>query len=178
MPFIGNNPAFAGADGAQGFQGSQGPQGPQGLTGTLSSAGSNTQLVYVNSGTASGSPQLNYINTRNELQTANHVIKVNALGSITGSATINLANGNYVTATAIGPVTWAVTNLTGGSSYASYFVLELTNGGSATQTWMTNVRWPSGIAPSLSSSGVDILAFITDDNGANWRGVLSIDNSL
>ena len=120
---------------------------------------------------------MTFINTRNELQTYNHVAKVNALGNVSGSVTVNLSNGNFVTATATSGCSWSVTNLTGGSSFASYFLLELTNGGSGTQTWMSGIKWPAATAPTLQASGVDVLAFITDDNGTNWRGVLLMDNS-
>jgi hypothetical protein len=88
-----------------------------------------------------------------------------------------LAAGNFVTATATGSVQWSVTNTTGGSTYATIFVLELTNGGAGTQTWMSGIKWPSGTAPTLQTSGVDILAFVTDDNGSTWRGVLNMGNS-
>jgi len=88
-----------------------------------------------------------------------------------------LSLGNFISATATGACQWTVTNTTGGSTYASIFVLELTNGGTGTQTWMSGIKWPSGTPPTLQTSGVDVLAFITDDNGTIWRGVLSMSNS-
>ena len=50
-------------------------------------------------------------------------------------------------------------------------LLEVTNGGAHTVTWDTDIIWDSGSAPGLQTSGVDILAFITRDAGATWRGV-------
>jgi hypothetical protein len=106
----------------------------------------------------------------------NYNLVKNELGSVSGSVTINLASGHFVTAT----VTGAITSLTlsgQSSTNASGFVLELTNGGAHSIAWPGSVKWPSGTAPTLTSSGVDILAFVTDDDGTNWRGVLSMLDS-
>lgn len=85
------------------------------------------------------------------------------------ASAINCSLGNYFTKTATGALTWTVTNVP--ASGAFVFLLELTNGGTGTQTWMSGIKWPSGTAPSLTASGVDLLGFITDDGGATWRGV-------
>jgi hypothetical protein len=106
----------------------------------------------------------------------NYNLVKNILGDISGSVTINLLNGHFVTAT----VTGAVTNLTfsGHSSInASGFILELTNGGSFSIAWPNSVKWSGGTAPSLTISGVDVLAFVTDDDGTTWRGVVSMLDS-
>jgi hypothetical protein len=106
----------------------------------------------------------------------NYGLTHNALGSGSGTRTINLQSGNYVSATVTGATTFVFSNPLA-SPIACGFVLELTNGGSASITWPTSVRWPKGEAPILTISGVDILAFITDDGGTNWRGVVSILDS-
>jgi hypothetical protein len=101
----------------------------------------------------------------------------NALGSGSGSRTIDLSLGNYVSATVTGITTWTFSN-TLGSPAAMGFVIELTNGGSATQNWPSpSVKWPGGTAPTLTSSGVDVLTFVTDDGGTTWRGVVSMLDS-
>jgi len=99
----------------------------------------------------------------------------NAMGSGSGSRTINISLGNYVSATATGTTTWSFINPI--SPGACGFVLELTNGGSAAQTWPLAVKWPGGTAPTLTTSGVDILVFVTDDGGVTWRGVVSMLDS-
>lgn len=100
----------------------------------------------------------------------------NALGSGSGTRTINLQDGNYVSATVTGATTWVFSDPLA-SPNACGFVLELTNGGSATVNWPTSVRWAGGTAPTLTADGVDLLTFITDDGGSNWRGVVSsLDN--
>ena len=53
---------------------------------------------------------------------------------------------------------------------ACSFTLILTNGGSQTVNWPSSVDWAGGDAPSLTSSGVDVLTFTTVDAGTIWYG--------
>jgi len=57
-----------------------------------------------------------------------------------------------------------------GSGDAGSFTLILTNGGSQTVNWPASVNWAGGTAPTLTSSGVDVLTFITVDAGTTWYG--------
>lgn len=100
----------------------------------------------------------------------------NALGTLTSNATINITSGNYVSATVGAILTFTFSNPTP-TSNACGFILELTNGGSAAVTWPAAVKWPSATAPTLTTSGVDVLTFITDDGGTTWRGVVSMQDS-
>jgi hypothetical protein len=100
----------------------------------------------------------------------------NTLGNVSGSTTVNLELGNYASATAVGAVTWTFDNPPTGTRAGS-LILELTNGGAYTQYWPASVRWPSGSAPTLTASGVDVLVFITDDAGSNWRAAITMANS-
>jgi hypothetical protein len=102
----------------------------------------------------------------------------NALGSAGGSRTINLTLGNSVTATvSSSTVTWTFSNPTA-SDEGCGFTLVLTNGGSQTVNWPGSVDWAGGSAPSLTSSGVDVLAFWTVNAGTTWYGFAgSLDNS-
>lgn len=54
------------------------------------------------------------------------------------------------------------------------FSLLLTNGGSATITWPTSVKWSGGTVPTLTASGVDLLTFLTPDGGTTWYGSPSL----
>ena len=100
----------------------------------------------------------------------------NALGNVSGSTIINMELGNYASATAVGAVNWGFTNPPTGLRLGS-IILELTNGGAYTQYWPASVKWPSGTAPTLIAAGVDVLVFITDDGGVNWRGAISMSDS-
>ena len=88
--------------------------------------------------------------------------KLNPLGSVAGSASINLANGSYVTATATGACTWTFSGTLAG--YATAFTLQLENGGLGAQGFPAT---PMGTAPTLQSAGVDVLVFVHD--GTAWR---------
>jgi len=96
---------------------------------------------------------------------------VNAIGG-TGGGTqdIDVTAGNVVTATvdtSTNTFTFSDPSATG---KACSFTLILTNGGSQTVNWPSSVDWAGGTAPSLTSSGVDILTFTTVDAGTIWYG--------
>ncbi len=98
--------------------------------------------------------------------------EVNALGS-TGGGTqdIDLTLGNVVTATVdTSANTFTFSNPTA-SGDACSFTLILTNGGSQTVNWPASVDWAGGTAPTLTSSGRDVLTFITTDGGTIWDGM-------
>jgi len=87
---------------------------------------------------------------------------------------MDLSVGEYFSKLITGNTTLTFSNIPSG--YAGW-VLEITNGGSATVTWPTNVKWGGGVAASLTASGVDILVFTTDDSGTTIRaGIFSTDS--
>ena len=88
---------------------------------------------------------------------------------------INLSTGNYFTRTISGTTTLTVSNVpTTGT--ANSFILDLTNGGSATVNWWSGVKWAGGTAPTLTAAGRDALGFYTYDAGTTWTGlVLGLD---
>ena len=96
---------------------------------------------------------------------------VSVLGDLGGGTdTIDLEAGNVVTATvSTSTQTFTFTNPSA-TGKACSFTLILTNGGSQTVNWPGSVDWAGGTAPSLTSSGVDILTFTTVDAGTIWYG--------
>lgn len=94
--------------------------------------------------------------------------KVVALGA---GNNIDISQGTLFTKTITGNTTLSVTASEGSNTLVS-FVMEITNGGSATITWWNNIRWKGGIAPSLTSSGMDVLGFYSKDGGTNWVGIM------
>jgi hypothetical protein len=100
--------------------------------------------------------------------------RIVALGT-TSAISCNCAQTNYFTATASGATSVTFTSVPAGVAFS--LVLVLTNGGAATMTWSSSPKWPGGIAPTLTSSGVDVLTFITDNGGTTWRGALSQKDS-
>jgi len=96
---------------------------------------------------------------------------VNAIGD-TGGGTdaIDVSAGNVVTATvSTATQTFTFTNPSATGRSCS-FLLILTNGGSQTVNWPSSVDWAGGSAPSLTSSGIDVLVFTTVDEGTIWYG--------
>ena len=88
---------------------------------------------------------------------------------------IDLSTANYFTKTISSTTTFTVSNVPS-TGIATSFILDLTNGGSATVNWWSNVKWASGTAPTLTAAGRDALGFYTYDNGTTWTGlVLGLD---
>jgi hypothetical protein len=98
-----------------------------------------------------------------------YAIKGSALGSVGTAATIDFESANFFSATSTAATTWAFTNPVASGDFGA-FVLELTNGGDYTQAWPAAVDWPSGTAPTLTSSGKDQLVFTTRDGGTTYLG--------
>jgi len=57
---------------------------------------------------------------------------------------------------------------------ACVFNLILINGGNYTVTWPSSVKWSGGNVPSLTSSGVDVLTFMTANGGTTWYGMVAV----
>ena len=95
-----------------------------------------------------------------------------ALGSAGGTRTVDLNNGNSVTATVSASAnTFVFSNPTAGDELCG-FTLGLTNGGSQTVNWPSSVDWTAATAPELTASGVDWLVFWTVTGGTVWYGKL------
>ena len=102
---------------------------------------------------------------------------LNAVGNTSTAATINLSNGNFVTATLTGNCTFTFSNPSLG---ASTFTLFLTNDATAGRTivWPVSVKWPNNTIPvrTTTANRTDVYTFFTVDGGTNWYGTLSIYN--
>ena len=99
---------------------------------------------------------------------------VNAIGSIGGGTQdIDLESGNVVTGTVDTSTTTFTFSNPPASGKAGSFTLILTNGGSQTVNWPASVDWAGGTAPTLTTSGIDVLTFTTVDAGTIWYGFLA-----
>ncbi len=96
---------------------------------------------------------------------------LNAIGG-TGGGTqdINITLGNVVSATVDTSTNTFTFSNPSASGKSCSFTLYLTNGGSQTVNWPATVDWAGGTAPTLTTSGVDVLAFTTLDAGTRWYG--------
>ena len=93
------------------------------------------------------------------------------------TANISFANGQVQTLTGVGTGATGVTAIyfTGApSTGAASVTMIITNGGLMSGTGMTawggNIKWPGGIKPVLSSSGIDVVSFVTPNAGTTIYG--------
>lgn len=84
---------------------------------------------------------------------------------------VDLSLGNYYSKTISTTTTLTVSNVPTTGTAAS-FILDLTNGGVATITWWSGMKWVGGTAPTLTASGRDVLGFFTYDGGTTWTGLV------
>ena len=100
-----------------------------------------------------------------------------ALGSAGGARTIDLEDGNSFSATvSASTVTWTFSNPTASDELCGFTLVQV-NGGSQTVNWPGSVDWAGGTAPTLTSSGTDILVFFTIDGGTIWHGMVASTDS-
>jgi hypothetical protein len=98
-------------------------------------------------------------------------VVLNQTKAAIAASAIDLATANYFSKTISGTTTFTVSN-TPATGTAASFILDLTNGGSATITWWSGMKWAGGTAPTLTSSGRDVLGFFTHDGGTTWTGLV------
>lgn len=99
---------------------------------------------------------------------------VNALGSIGGGTQdIDLTLGNVITGTIDTSTTTFTFSNPSPSGIACSFTMILTNAGSQTINWPASTRFPGGVAPVFSVSGIDIIVFLTLTGGPPFYGFLS-----
>ena len=98
--------------------------------------------------------------------TVTNYIETRFTANSSTAITLNLANGTMQDITLTGSATITMPTATAGKS----FLLMLRSGaGSYAVTW-TTVKWPSGTAPTVTTtaSQMDIYSFYSD--GTNWYG--------
>lgn len=120
-----------------------------GATGTTS-----TNIVFSTNPTITNPTVTNYTET------------AYAIGNTSTAVTISLANGTVQTATMTGNCTFTMPSVAAGKS----FVLILSTGSGSYTGTFTSVKWPSGTAPTLTTTASkwDILSFFSD--GTYWYG--------
>ena len=138
------------------------------ITGTFTASGIQTLAAAI----AGADNQIGRVNL------IDYGIVTNAIGS-TGGGTqdIDVTSGNSVSATVdTSANTFTFSNPTASDEFCG-FSLVLTNGGSQTVNWPASVDWAGGTAPTLTTSGVDVLVFFTIDGGTIWHGMVASADS-
>lgn len=85
---------------------------------------------------------------------------------------IDLFYGNAFDLTLTANCTLTFTGYAGGTGTKGSFDLLLRQDatGSRTVTWPNDIRWAGGSAPTLSTTGSDLIRFVSFDQGASWIG--------
>ena len=94
-----------------------------------------------------------------------------AEGTVTAGA-CDYATGYIFSATISGATTISLTNVP--ATGTAMLMLRLTNGGSATVTWPSGIKWPGGTAPTLTASGLDEVVLMRTNAGV-WSGAVRKD---
>jgi hypothetical protein len=96
------------------------------------------------------------------------------------STTINCAaSNNFAVDLSTSITTLTFSNVpSSGRQYSATLFLTQGGGGSKTIAWPGSVRWPSGTAPTLTTTAgkVDIVILTTYDGGTNWFGMVAGQN--
>jgi len=82
--------------------------------------------------------------------------------------TVDLANGSVQILTLTGNCTFTFPTATAGKSFT--MLLKQDGTGSRTVTWPAAVKWPSGTAPTITSTASKLDKYIFTADGTNWYG--------
>lgn len=88
---------------------------------------------------------------------------------------VDLSQGDVFIKTISANTTFTFTGVP--ESRTATFSMILTNAGSYTITWPSSVKWSYGDQPILSTTGIDMITFLTPDGGITWYGSLSVENA-
>jgi len=101
---------------------------------------------------------------------------INVIASSTATTAIDVSLGNVVDMTLDNSPTLTFTNPAPTGTGGSFtLMLRQDASGSRTVTWPGSVRWAAATAPTLTTtaSRVDIITFVTMDEGTKWYGFVA-----
>lgn len=97
----------------------------------------------------------------------------------TNTLTLNLNNGNIFNVALNADInTLTITNPPTTTNAGSFVIIFTADGTPRSVTCGGSIKWPSGAAPSLTSTNgkVDILSFVTINGGTTWYGFVGGQN--
>jgi hypothetical protein len=100
---------------------------------------------------------------------------VNTVAASGATPSISLANGNVQMVTLSANAALTLTGSTNGVACSLSLYLKQDSTGGRTVTWPASVKWPGGVAPSLSSAAnkIDLVVLETLDGGTTWFSALA-----
>ena len=108
---------------------------------------------------------------------ASRFTSVNLGATLSGAVAMDLDAGDYFYGTVTGNPTFSFSNIPA-SGDVVFVMLEITNLGAHTPTWPAGMQWTGGTEPTWTTSGTDIVTFVTRDGGTTWHGAIGVQNSL
>lgn len=123
--------------------------------------------------TAAGAVGVNGINNRLLSMENYNGYAVQHLGTQSSTFTVDASAGNIIECTIAGNLTINLTAATATSGICRVLTFIIKNGGNYTVTWPTSVLWADGEKPTLTSSGTDLVNFMSVDGGGSWYGMLA-----
>ncbi len=132
----------------------------------------NGSMIFYEEGESSGS-SLNVVTTTgNQFISGVKTFAGGACGGVRAlegsDSVLNMSLAACFTKTITANTTFSFSNVPSGVLCSATVIL--TNGGAYSVAWPSSVKWPGGTAPTLTSSGVDMLTFTTYDGGTTWFG--------
>jgi len=127
----------------------------------------NSSVTLGNTSVSLGSTATSLGNlTTANVTVTNYIETLNAIGNSSTAQTISLVTGTVQTCTLTGNCTFTMPTAVAGKS----FILILSTGAGSFTATFTSVKWPSGTAPTITTTASrwDILTFVSD--GTNWYG--------
>lgn len=94
--------------------------------------------------------------------------------NVSGTVTLNYNNGDWHRVKTNGSATIALSNFPSGK--VAGIILQAENFGAYTITWPVGIKWGGGgTAPTLTSSGVDLISLMYESNGTLYGSVIATD---
>lgn len=93
--------------------------------------------------------------------------------------TLNLNNGNIFNVLLNANIlTITISNIPSSTHTISFTVIFTADGTARAVNWPNTVIWPSGNAPSITSTAgkIDVFSFSSTDGGTNWMGFVGGQN--
>lgn len=97
-------------------------------------------------------------------------------GTVSGSTSIDLSAADFQVATISGDTTFSFSGWPS-SGKVEHVELEIHDGGSATVSWPSAIKWDGGSEPALQTSGVDVVVLYSRDGGTTIRGMHAYSRS-
>lgn len=100
---------------------------------------------------------------------------INTVAAAGTTETLDLGDGNVHDVTLDENVEFTFTGATSGVACSFTLILRQDGAGGNSVTWPASVDWAGGTAPTISTTGstVNVLTFLTADNGTTWLGFAS-----